>query len=182
VTVFYAPARLGGVPPSTRRILWFFLIGLSAAVFWYFIPRTEATITRQLEEISEEFSFTDEQRPIDQIQRLIEKHFASTMTLELGDQGETTYVRSEVVKGYVRYCSRISQLKLDLAHLEVKLSRDRERVTVKGALLVNLRLSKNEQRTEPRRFVLTLEQHDEHWFIVHAKVTEPRIDQPEARP
>jgi hypothetical protein len=157
-------------------------MGLSAAIFSHFIPRTEATITRQLEEISEEFSFNGEQRSTDQIQRLIEKHFASTITLELGDQGETTYVRSEVVKGYVRYCSRISQLKLDLAHLVVKPSLDRERVTVKGALLVNFRLSKNEQRTEPRRFVVTLEQHDEHWFIVHAKVTEPRIDQPEARP
>jgi hypothetical protein len=179
---FKPSARLGDVPPANRRILWFLPIGLAAAVLWHFIPTTEATITKQLEEISEDSSFIGKPCSLGQIQRLVDTHFASNLALELGDQAETTYARSEIVEGYFRYCSGISQLKLDLSHLVIQPSLDRERATVTGELAVNLRFSKNEQRTEPRRFVVTLKQQGKHWFIVHAKVSASRIDQPEARP
>jgi hypothetical protein len=166
-------------------ILWFSLIGLGAAIGLGLLPSEESKITRNLDGLADILSFENgppKPQAAIRYHQVFPEHLTFPITLDIAELGESSHPLTELVDGYMAYSSGLISLKIRLGDVQVSLSENDDRATAKGDCYVTMQRTTGEKRTEPRRFVATFEKRKRQWFILHAKVTESRIDQPEARP
>jgi len=173
------------VKRSPGSLLWFVLFGLVVAVWFYLAPSEEAKIKTQLEELANIASYDEGAQKLPHTSRyhqLFAEHLTDPITLHIAELGELRLPISQLVEGFIRYSSEFKLLRIRLDSIQVKLDHAAHRATVTAELFVTTKNATNIQRTEPRRFTATLEHRPPRWLLDHVKVSESRIDQPEARP
>lgn len=112
----------------------------------------------------------------------LRQRVSSPVTIVLEPSGESTLDTDALVNAAVAYTRGLSEFTVELQDIRVKLDENGRRATAKGEAILDMVDATGSRRNEPRKFALTLERSAKEWVVVHAQVTEPRIDQPEARP
>lgn len=102
--------------------------------------------------------------------------------LRMEPQGESRVSLDALFGRYFELARGYRSIDIRISNIGVKIDAHALRATAKGEAYVDLLTVSNERRGEPRKFACTLEKSQEGWRIVHVEISEPRIDQPEARP
>lgn len=109
-------------------------------------------------------------------------HVADPITIEVAPFGEDTLARDPLLETIRAAASNHAGLRVSIANIGVKVDANEQRASAKGELLLDILEPSGERRNEPRRFAATFERRDRGWLIVHAQISEPRVDEPEPRP
>jgi len=172
-----------------RRVSKFWLLSavvLAGLGLWHYL-RQSATdpIRRNLEAIARALEF-EGSPPGPAWERALRsrvaQHLSNPITIYIDSLGESTYDSDSVIEYTKVFASRYDALKITLSNVGVNVDSNGMRASAKGEVYLDLLDRSKERRGEPRRFTATLERTEQGWVVVHARVSEPRIDQPEARP
>lgn len=169
---------------SRKTFLWVFVALVPVTIFA--LNRSEADrIRNDLENLVSAMQFEDRAGSAMVSERLraaaIER-MAPQVVVALEPHGELSVPRNSLLENFVGWSAQWSALGVSLEDLSVRLDADERRAMAKGeALLVRVDAG-GVRWTEPRRFALTLERQEKHWVVRQIRISEPRIDQPEARP
>jgi hypothetical protein len=161
------------------------LVGVVVAVAYLLRPTEEAKLLKILDEFAQEASYdAGPPKPSDAIRfrRFLTDHVSDPITLDIEDLGDVRLSLDELTEGYLSHSAEFSKRRYRVNHAQIKLDRNASRASGTGELLVEATGSGGVQRTEPRRFTVTFAKPQSQWLVIHAKITAPRIDEPEARP
>jgi hypothetical protein len=170
----------------TRKAWLLMLVALGGAATWLSLRGSESDpIRRDLEALARSLQVTHQ--PLDlawreRLAQALTNYVAFPVTIQLESRRESSYERDALVDAWKDFAERHSALKLTLSNVGVKIDDNGERASAKGEAYLELLIASAERRGEPRRFAMTLRKSARGWHVVHVQISEPRIDQPEARP
>jgi hypothetical protein len=170
---------------AASQCLWLLALlgGLGAVLF---LRKSEGDRIREdLESIASALQI--EGRPpkptwVPALQSCLAKRVADPVTLSVATLGESSYSAAALLDGVLAYTSGFAALGIRLSDIGVFVDASGRRATAKGNAHLEILEPTTERRGEPRKFSATLEKREHGWVVVHGRVEEPRIDQPEARP
>lgn len=168
-----------------RWLTWVVFLALAGALGFYLYPRDATRVKRLLQELATATSFESGPPPamaLAQLQEVLKPRLGEPITLDVAELGEATWSHERLVQGFAQYAQGFSACTIRLHNVQVEFNASGTQAVAKGELSVQQIETSGIHRTEPRRFSTTLAKRDGDWFVLHAKVTESRIDQPEARP
>ncbi|HEY5954983.1 MAG TPA: hypothetical protein VIV60_00470 [Polyangiaceae bacterium] len=112
----------------------------------------------------------------------VAKGVRDPVTIDVAPGGESRFSIDELVNNYLIYSEEMRSLHITLNNIGIVFDPGQRRATAKGEALLERVLVSGERKGEPRKFAVALEKSAEQWRVVHVRISEPRIDQPEARP
>lgn len=112
----------------------------------------------------------------------VEKRVADPVTIRIAPQGEARLSTDELLAAANEATRDLFALGVTLSNIGVNVDEGANRASAKGDVRLDLVLASQERRTEPRKFAATLIKSPTGWVVIHAEISEPHIDQPEARP
>jgi hypothetical protein len=166
---------------------WLWMVSILGMLgVWYCLRPSEADqIRRDIESLAHAAEFDANPPHADWANALkscVISHVAAPVTIDIESIGESSYNADSILDQLSQYASMRRALHVTLSHVGVTFDTNGKRATANGQVYLEVTNGAQEQRGEPRRFALTLERRARGWVIVHARISQPRIDQPEARP
>jgi hypothetical protein len=161
------------------------LVTLTVVAGAFCYPSSKRQIQRQLEDLAHTCSF--EHLPLGRekesaITQALSNAVADPVTLNLAELGESALTPEELAQGFLAYSADFERLSVELNHVQIELSNNDARAVATMEVVVRTESHARKSIMEPRQAICTLEMRGNRWLVIHAKITAPRIDQPEARP
>ncbi len=179
------PLSLWTMRRVARHFLWWAVIlgGLGGMLF---LRKSESDHIRDdLEAIADAVRFTS--RPpsrawVAALRTCLAEHLADPVSLDIAPIGEVSLSTDPLLDNILAFASNHAGLGVSLGNIGIKIDTNGRRATAKGEAHLDVLELSGERRGEPRKFAATLVKNTDAWVLVHVQITEPRIDQPEARP
>jgi len=162
----------------------FTAVVLTLAGLWFW-PSEKAQIRHHVEDLADALAFNGNAElpgKSAQLRAQVRSLVELPLTVDIAEFGERKEPLESLIAEYFAYCNRLSALQVVLQNIQVDVASSGLAATVKAEALVRTVNDTLQQRTEPRRISVTLLKRENRWRVVHVKATEPRFDQPEARP
>jgi hypothetical protein len=172
----------------SRLPKWFvslLVLAVASLGIWIFMRSDADRVRDELAATARVLEFDSQPPPpnwLDRLRQAASTRIADPLALDLAPFGESRVNTEALIESYLTYTRDLNSLHISLRNVGIVLDEQHGRATAKGDAQLERVLSTGEHEGEPRKFVATLEKASLHWRVVHLRVSEPRIDQPEARP
>jgi hypothetical protein len=169
---------------ARQWLLWAAILGGIGGML--FLRKSESDVIRDnLQAMADAVRFTG--RPpsrawVAALRTCLAEHVADPVTINVAPIGEVSLSTEPLLDNILSFASLHAGLAVSLDNIGVKLDADGRRAAAKGEAHLDVLELSSERRGEPRKFTATFKKGTDGWVLVHLQITEPRIDQPEARP
>lgn len=160
-------------------------VALSALGYRWLKPSDEAILRSNVEELarilSRSHAATEPVGGAAQNARVSEL-VRPQVTLQFAEWGERTEPLRALHELYLSHTEKLKSLAIEPRNLQLEFAADRSTATMTGEVTVRKQSVDGLSTTEPRRLNLRWVRGASGFQIAFIGVTEPRVDQPEARP
>lgn len=170
---------------ASRRTFLVVIVAVALGAGLVFRRSESDRIRNQLQDLVDSLGFEDRTAKAKAPERLRAAAAASIgreVIVALEPHGESSLQRDSLIESFVAWSTQWSALNVRVEHLSVNLDSPALHAMAKGeAQLVRVDAS-GVRWTEPRKFAITMDRVGKDWLVRQIRVSQPRIDQPEARP